>query len=135
MVRIRRLKRAHFILYVQDQESSTRFYSSVLGSRPVLHVPNMTEFALPGDAVLGLMPESAIRNLLGPALSDPAAHRPPRAEVYLVVSDASQYHARSLAAGGRELSPLLKRNWGHWAAYSLDLDGHVLAFAQLAEPE
>lgn len=79
---------------------------------------------------------SVFCDLRGPALPEPGAlPRPPRAEVHLVVGDASPYHARSLAAGGRELSSLRERGWGHWAAYSLDRDGHVRAFAQLTEPE
>lgn len=122
--------RAHFILYVRDQEASTRFYRVVLERAPSLDVPGMTEFAL-GDAVLGLMPAAGIRRLLGDALPDPArADGIPRAEIYLVVEDPGEHHRRALAAGARELSPLTPRDWGHEAAYSLDLDGHVLAFAR-----
>ena len=29
------------------------------------------------------------------------------------------------------IRPLAARDWGHTAAYSLDADGHVLAFASL----
>lgn len=122
--------RANFILYVQDQERSTRFYSSVLAMAPTLHVPGMTEFRLGEDAVLGLMPERGIRRLLGEALPDPSrAGGIPRAEVYLTVDDAEAHHGRALAAGARELSPMALRDWGDRAAYSLDPDGHVLAFA------
>ncbi len=124
------IRRAHFIVYVARQAASTSFYAHVLGTAPQLAVPGMTEFALPGDAVLGLMPEAGIRRLLGPALPDPAAARGvPRAELYLVVDDPAAYHARALAAGAAELSPLAPRDWGHVAAYSRDPDGHVLAFA------
>lgn len=56
----------------------------------------------------------------------------PRAELYLRVANASELHQRALAAGAVELSPMLLRDWGHQAAYSLDPDGHVLAFASLA---
>jgi catechol 2,3-dioxygenase-like lactoylglutathione lyase family enzyme len=121
---------AHLILYVADQERSCRFYREVLAAAPSLDVPGMSEFALPGGAVLGLMPEAGIRRLLGDALPDPAAaNGVPRAELYLVVAAPQAYHARALAAGARELSPLQRRDWGHRAAYSLDPDGHVLAFA------
>ncbi len=48
---------------------------------------------------------------------------------YLMVDDPAAYHARSLASGGSELSPLLARDWGDKAAYSSDPDGHILAFA------
>ena len=121
---------SHFILYVPDQKRSTEFYSAVLLIEPRLHVPGMTEYALPGGGVLGLMPESGIRNLLGPALPDPSRARGiPRSELYLVVADAPAHHSRALAAGAKELSPMQSRSWGDVAGYSLDPDGHVLAFA------
>jgi uncharacterized protein len=124
----------HFILYVADQERSTVFYTAALGIAPRLHVPGMTEFVLPGGAILGLMPESGIRRLLGDVLPDPAtANGIPRAELYLVGHEPAACHARALAAGARELSPFLLRDWGDVAAYSLDPDGHVLAFAAAAE--
>jgi len=124
---------AHFILYVADQSRSTAFYSAVLGLVPRLDVPGMTEFALPGGAILGLMPEAAIERLLGPSLPKPSAARGvPRAEIYVVVAEPATQHARALAAGAKELSPLSLRSWGHLVAYSLDPDGHVLAFATQA---
>jgi uncharacterized protein len=121
---------SYFIPYVADQEQSVAFYSAALGLEPRLHVPGMSEFLLPGGGVLGLMPEQGIRRLLGPVLPDPSSGQGiPRCELYLVVGEPAAWHARSLAAGARELSPLLPRKWGHLAAYSLDPDGHVLAFA------
>ena len=126
---------SHFILYIADQRRSTAFYSSVLAVEPRLDVPGMTEYALPGGGVLGLMPESAIRRLLGDALPDLAPARGvPRAELYLVLDEPEAFHQRALAAGAVELSPMLARNWGHVAAYSQDLDGHVLAFASVVAP-
>jgi catechol 2,3-dioxygenase-like lactoylglutathione lyase family enzyme len=128
------MDKAHFILYVRDQAASTAFYSRALDAEPTLDVAGMTEFALPGGAVLGLMPETAITKLLGESLPDPApAHGIPRAELYLMVADPAGCHRRALEAGARELSPLSSRNWGHEAAYSLDPDGHVLVFARSAE--
>lgn len=121
---------AHLILYVADQRASAEFYTRTLARLPDLDVPGMTEFRLDGGAVLGLMPVQGIRRLLGPRLPDPsAAHGVPRAELYLLVDDPAAYHERALRHGAKELSPLTVRNWGHAAAYSMDADGHVLAFA------
>lgn len=121
---------AHFILYVADQDAATVFWRTVLDQPPTLKEPGMTEFSLGSGAVLGLMPEAGIRSLLGPVLPDPAAaHGLPRAELYLVVGDAGAYHGRALACGASELSPLKRRAWGDEVAYSLDPDGHVIAFA------
>ena len=125
---------SHFILYVRDQERSTQFYSTVLGQKPRLHVPGMTEFSLSETCILGLMPEAGIKRLLGEKLPDPvSASGIPRSEIYLRVEDPDSYHQRSLEAGANELSPLEKRSWGDVVAYSLDLDGHVLAFAKKSQ--
>ncbi|GHD70486.1 VOC family protein [Vogesella fluminis] len=124
------MNHAYLILYVADQPRAAAFYRAALACDPRLDVPGMTEFMLPGGAVLGLMPEAGIRRLLGEALPDPAqAAGIPRAELYLPVADPAACHARALAAGARELSPPAVRGWGHVAGYLLDPDGHVLAFA------
>ncbi len=127
---------AHFILYVADQAASARFWTAVLDRAPRLDAPGMTEFELGEGAVLGLMPLAGIRRLLGDALPaaeagpDATVADAPRAELYLVREDADACHARALAAGARELSPMRARDWGHEVAYALDADGHVLACAR-----
>lgn len=123
--------KAHLILYVKDQDRSTEFYSAVLAKSPDLHVPGMTEFHLSEVCLLGLMPERGIKRLLGDRLPDPAqGSGVPRAELYLHVEDPALYHRRATEAGAKELSPLQSRDWGDLVAYSLDPDGHVLAFAK-----
>jgi catechol 2,3-dioxygenase-like lactoylglutathione lyase family enzyme len=124
------LKRAHFIFYVRDQSASTAFFRLVLARAPTLEVPGMTEFELGPGAVLGLMPEAGIVRLLGASVDPGRAGGAPRAELYVLVDDPAAYHVRALAAGGRELSALAVRDWGHEAAYCADPDGHVLAFAR-----
>ena len=126
------INNAHLILYVEDQVSSTAFYRDVLAIQPDLDVPGMTEFILLSGAVLGIMPIGSISDLLGGALPDlRRGSRTPRAELYLLVDDPAAYHQRALRAGAIELSPLTPRDWGHTVAYSLDADGHVLAFANI----
>lgn len=125
---------AHIILYVKDQVASSNFYRYVLDLEPVLDVPGMTEFKLSDTCVLGLMPEKGIKKLLGEKLPDPnEAQGIPRAEVYLVVDSAAQYCERALQKNASALSALSLRDWGDQVAYCLDLDAHVLAFAQRAE--
>ncbi len=126
----------HFILYVKDQARSTAFYAQVLDCQPSLNVPGMTEFTLAENAILGLMPITGIKRLLGDRLPDPAqAAGVPHSEIYLLVSQPLDYHRRAIQAGAVELSGLEKRDWGHRAAYCLDPDGHVLAFAEPIEVE
>jgi catechol 2,3-dioxygenase-like lactoylglutathione lyase family enzyme len=125
------VRRAHFILYVADQRASARFYERVLATPPTLDVPGMTEFSLGEGVVLGLMPAAGIRRLLDAVLPDPdRAAGVPRAELYLVVDDPGAYHQRALTAGATELDALAPRDWGDHVAYSMDPDGHVLAFAK-----
>ena len=122
---------AHFILYVADQDRSTRFYTEVLGESPSLDVPGMTQFDLPGGSTLGLMPAAGIKRLLGDSLPDPqSAAGIPRTELYLLVPNPPAMLRMALAAGATELSPVQPRDWGDSAGYCLDPDGHVLAFAK-----
>lgn len=111
------------------------FYSRVLAVKPTLDVPGMTELPLGAgeSAILGLMPESGVTRLLGPHVDPSMLNSPGRAELYLLVDDPAAYHRRAVAAGGRELSPLATRDWAHLAAYSVDLDGYVVAFARRLE--
>lgn len=123
------IRRANLIFFVVDQQASRDFYRHVLAIEPSLDVPGMTEFRLGDGLLLGLMPERGITRLLDGAVDPASAGGVPRAELYLLVDDPADYHARALAAGARELSPLRERDWGETAAYSQDPDGHVLAFA------
>ena len=123
--------KTHFILYVADQALSTEFYSAVLGVQPTLNVPGMTEFAIGDETILGMMPEAGAVRLFGDKITHPTpAGSAPRAEIYLIVDNIEAFHLRALNAGAREISPLKARDWGHEAAYSLDPDGYVLAFAR-----
>ena len=119
-----------FNLFVKDQNKSAEFYTFVLDRKPSLHVAGMTEFDFHG-CILGLMPETGIKRLLGNQLPDLNEGRGiPRAELYLRVDDPQVFHERALRAGAEELSGLERRDWGDVAAYSLDPDGHILAFAK-----
>lgn len=120
----------HTILYVADQKRSSEFYAKVLNIVPTLDVPGMTEFRLSEKHVLGLMPATGIKRLLGAKLPDPIrANGIPRAELYFRVEDPEQFHLRAIELGMTELSPIQPRDWGDRAGYVLDPDGHVLAFA------
>ncbi|MDA8244745.1 MAG: VOC family protein [Elusimicrobia bacterium] len=119
------------ILYVADQAKSKAFYTTVLGTSPVLDVPGMTEFKFEGNFSLCLMPERGIKGLLGEKLPDPAkGNGIPRAELYMLVDDPGAYHARALKAGAVEVKPLGQMPWGDTVAYSMDPDGNVLAFGK-----
>ena len=130
------MNEAYFIVYVSDQGRSASYYCKVLALEPILDVPGITEFRLLDGAILGVMSVESAARLIGDrhfAAAD--SQRTPKAELYLVVDDPSSYHRRAIECGGTELSPMQLRSWGHRAAYSLDQDGHVLAFAEKVAPE
>lgn len=119
------------ILYVASQAASRAFYRVALDLEPVLDVPGMTSFELPGGVRLGLMPEEDAAELLGGSVPAPAnARGVPRAELYLLVADLDGACGRLRSAGARELSPAAMRPWGDTAAYFTDPDGHVVAVAE-----
>lgn len=123
--------KTHLILFVSDQSASTEFYRIVLDRAPTLEVPGMTEFQLGVDCILGLWPISGSARLLGDeTIRREQSDVPPRSELYLRTSDASECFARALSAGARELSPMEPRDWGDVAGYVIDRDGHVVAFAR-----
>jgi len=123
------MKEVFFLLYVADQTRSARYYREVLDLEPIVDVTGITEFRLRDGCVVAVMPLASARKLLGEAVFG-STSKVPKAEVYLVVDEPERYHRRALERGGIELSPMQKRNWGHRAAYSMDPDGHVLAFAE-----
>lgn len=124
---------AMVIHFVADQKVSAKFYADVLNIEPVLNVPGMTEFELIDGTLLGLMPVEGIKRLLGAGLAPlTTANKSLRSELYLSVDSPAEYYERAIRAGAKPLSKLKMRDWGDEAAYTLDPDGHILAFARRA---
>ena len=118
------------ILYVSDQKAARVFYQSVLQTKPTLDVPGMTEFRIGNGLVLGLMPISGIKQLLGDEVIQEHKPTTPRAELYFIVDDAKRYLDRAIQSGAKPLVDVAVQDWGDRAGYCLDLDKHVLAFAE-----
>ena len=136
------MRRALTIFFVSDQARARMFWSSALAAAPVLDVPGMTEFDLPGGGGLGLMPRAGIQRLLDLPASDAPDDAPtssqapiaaPRAELYLRVPDPQAALERAIAAGARSVSPVTARDWGERVGYCLDPDDHLLAFAAMSD--
>lgn len=126
------IKGVEFILYVADQAKSTEFYTKFLNMGPSLNVPGMSEFMLPNGAILGLMPIAGIQRLLDESLLKADWSRTtPRCEIYLTVSDAEAWMERAIGAGGRKLSDVAERSWGHRVGYVADLDFNIIAVGQI----
>lgn len=127
------ITKSHTILYVSDQEKSAAFYTTTLNQEPRLNVPGMTEFDLTESTVLGLMPKAGILRLFGSDLPHAGIGEGVlQAELYLMVDNPEAYYRRAISAGARKVSDLAQRNWGDEAAYCLDPDGYILAFAMKA---
>lgn len=129
-------EQAYFIFYVADQRKSAGDYRAILQAEPVLDVPGITEFLVRDGTLLCLLPIEGAKRLLGaerfsgaPAGEGTVAASRPTAEVYLLVDDPEGFHQRALDRGFVELSSMQARDWGHRAAYSMDPDSNVVAFA------
>ncbi len=123
--------RAFIIFFVESQEKATQFYKQVFNQEPTMNVPGMTEFTLEDGTLIGLMPDQNIKGILGEDLPDPALGTgTPRTEIYLMVEDPELLYKRSLEAGATSIQGLKPMPWGQDVAYSLDPDGHLIAFAR-----
>ena len=120
-----------FILYVSNQNKSCEFYEKLLGIKPILNVPGMTEFKLSENVKLGLMPESGIAKIISNKMPKPQkGNGIPRCELYLKVVNANEYLQRGIKLGAMEISQLKNRDWGDTVGYISDPDGHIIAFAE-----
>ena len=123
----------HFnlILYVDNQNASTEFYSKLFRREPDLFVPGMTEFNLTEYITVGLMPSKGIVRLLGDKIKHPdLAKGIPSTEIYLSVDDLQKEYENALDCGAVLLSEIETRDWGDDACYFADPDGNVIAFAR-----
>ncbi len=119
-----------FILYVSNQEKSTKFFETILQQNPSLNVPGMTEFTLNEFVKIGLMPNDGIANIITPILPHPTSGNGiPRCELYLQVKNIETVFEEAKKAGAIEISPIALRDWGDTVGYVADFDGHVIAFA------
>jgi len=77
------------------------------------------------------MPEKGIAKIISNNLSNPKnGNGIPRCELYLNVDNPSEYIAKGLELGGKEISKLQIRDWGDEVGYISDFDGHIIAFAR-----
>ncbi|MFA5620446.1 MAG: VOC family protein [Weeksellaceae bacterium] len=122
------------ILYVENQQKSTEFYSSLFRKNPELNVPGMTEFRLSENCKLGLMPNNGIAKILSDKTPHPQSGKGiPRCELYLLVEDLNLEFENAKQAGAKLISPTKNRDWGDKVCYFADPDGHIIAFAEKLE--
>lgn len=125
------IQKIHTILYVENQEISTEFYTKILRMKPDLNVSSMTEFELTDDFTLGLMPNSGIAKILAGKTPPPESGTGiPRCELYLYVDDIEGELYNILQNNIELISGLEERNWGDKAFYFADPDGHIIVFTK-----
>jgi uncharacterized glyoxalase superfamily protein PhnB len=128
---MKHIKSIETILYVNNQEMSSKFYQKIFRQKPNLNVPGMTEFQLSENCKLGLMPNESIAKIL----SDKAPHPDqgngiPRCELYLNVENIQFEFDNAIESGAKPISPITDRDWGEKVCYFSDPDGHIIAFAE-----
>ncbi|MCG2611855.1 lactoylglutathione lyase [Flavobacterium sp. SM15] len=128
---MKHLLAAEFILYVNNQQESSRFYEQLFRTQPSLEVPGMTEFTLSETLKIGLMPNNGIAKILTPAMTHPEkGNGIPRCELYFYVKNISYEFEHAVKSGAKIISEIQDRNWGDRVCYFADLDGHIIAFAE-----
>ena len=121
----------HTILYVNDQQLSTEFYTKLFRQNPELNVPGMTEFQLAKNFKLGLMPNKGIAKILADKTPHPdKGNGIPRCELYLYVENIELENINAINTGAQLISDIEERTWGDKACYFSDPDGHIIAFAE-----
>jgi predicted enzyme related to lactoylglutathione lyase len=121
------------ILAVQNLEVATRFYRQAFQWTQHVSAPLYVEFELPGGMRLGLYERTGFSRNTGQMPSTVAAGEISATELYFHTDDIPESIRRIRGAGGRELSPLARRDWGDEAAYFADPDGNVIVLAQKIE--
>ena len=122
---------SEFILYVDNQEASSRFYELLLRTKPSLEVTGMTEFTLSENLKIGLMPNNGIAKILADSTPHPkTGNGIPRCELYFHVENIHFEFENAIKNGAKIISEIEDRNWGDRVCYLADPDGHIIAFAE-----
>jgi uncharacterized glyoxalase superfamily protein PhnB len=128
---MKQIRQTEIILYINDQQASTDFYTKLFRQNPDLNVPGMTEFRLSETCKLGLMPNKGIAKILSDKTPHPdLGNGIPRCELYLYVDNIQQEFDNADKIGAKHISPIEDRDWGDKVCYFSDPDGHIIAFAE-----
>lgn len=123
--------KTYFIIYVDDLDKTKLFYELLFNIKPVIDEPGMAEFKLPDESTLGIMPNTSLEKLFGSDFKIEKNRKSlPQTELYFLVDDALPFHNKAVQLGATEIRAFSKMDWGHKAAYSINHDGHILAFAE-----
>jgi len=105
------------IIYVDDVEAATRFYSDNLGFEQVYRFPadGAPDFAFLKLEPLGIAVSKRLRR-----------HKGREFELCIYTDHVDAAAERLRAAGAEEVQPPADQEWGERLAYFRDPDGHLL---------
>ena len=128
---MKHIKSTETILYVSNQEASSKFYEKIFRQAPDLNVPGMTEFIISDNCKIGLMPNEGIAKILSDKTPHPETGTGiPRSELYFHVENIQLEFDNAINNGAKLISPITYRDWGDRVCYFADPDGHIIAFAE-----
>lgn len=127
--------KTHFIIYVEDLSKTKVFYQLLFNLTPIIDEPGMCEYELLDGTILGIMPNTSLEKLFGKSFEKQKNRKAlPQTELYFVVDNALQFHNRAIQLGASEIREFSQMDWGDSVAYSINHDGHILAFAEKPKP-
>lgn len=127
------MNKTYFIIYVDNFDKTKMFYEILFDIKPIIDEPRMCEFELPNGLTLGIMPNSSFEKLFGgDYIFNDKKKSTPKFELYFQVNNPETFHKKAKQLGALELRKIEKMDWGDKAAYSINHDGHILAFAEKA---
>ena len=104
---------------------------AALAKKAGMDEENYKSFKLPGGGVLSLLPAGSLEKFFGEGLPQRFQGKPTTlAEIYIVVDNPEAMFDKALQLGCRKLRDPERMEWGHRAAYCINHDGHILAFAK-----
>lgn len=123
--------KTHFIIYVENISKTKVFYELLFNITPIIDEPGMCEYKLPDGSLLGIMPNTSLEKLFGKNFEKQKNKKAlPQTELYFLVDDALNFHNRAIQLGASEIRAFSQMDWGENVAYSINHDGHILAFAE-----
>lgn len=125
------MNKTYFIIYVDNLDKTKMFYEILFEIKPIVDKPGMCEFELPNGLTLGIMPNSSLEILFGEDyIFNEKKKSSPKFELYFQVDNPEEFHKKARQLGALELRKFEKMDWGDRAAYSINHDRHILAFAE-----
>ena len=115
------MNKTYFIVYVEDQNKTKKFYELLFKKKPIVDEPGMTEFELPDGSILGIMPIESTKKLFGEDYYSKLSLKSlSKFELYFLVDNAKELHARAQQLGAIELRKFEEMDWGERVAYSIN---------------